>query len=484
MSASSVSRNSNSNTFSVLSTVTPTVPRGTISSNPTVNLGSTPLSTARLTGLVSSGTPVVPTSIPLVVTQTINTPPTPRGNIYSSAPPSPGIGYKQPTPRFTPTTPSSLSASTLIPLTRQSIPGGPVPGIGLRGPSSPTARSALLNLNTSNGSNVNLGLPTIKVAPQNSGLPSKPTAQLMEGSEFEVKNYQGIIENSSLENELLNAGYAPSSKIIVRTDNGEKRTQYIKAINKKGQSVFILVDVTGYTTARSSDLTLIESHSASVVPYSVKTGAYTCAGKDVCGVAFECGSDAVCVLARGTQDLSPKEANFVLVEPHALSSAVIETDGSIMAYPVIRLSEIRANPDLVLSNTDLVTRRLRNSSYIAELQELANAQQSIQQLIAAFVKFNGMREVSAVSLNTTLTQLEAWNNEYIKCPPQTDDAKDKYRKLQYNLAFRNEGIATLLRSMKKVSDFGKQIDDISKEINEITNYCENEFKNLNFSVSD
>lgn len=473
----------NFNTFSVLSSMTPTVQRPTIPQTTSVPLGSTQLSSARLTGFVSSNSPVVPATAPISVTQTVNSP------------------VPQPSPSF-------RMASIPVPQPSPQVPR--VSGQLAPIPSSPSARSALLNLSpiaTSTSSVVipnltaqsmqsqqvnqaqnvvrqnSLLFPSIKMVSPNSSLPLKPTAELM-NQQFEVKDYQGIIANSSLENELLNAGYAPLSKIVIRADGGEKRTQYIKAVNKMGQKVFILIDVNGYTTARSTDLTLIEAHNASIVPYSLKTGAYNCAGKDVCGVAFECGSDAVCVLSRAPDDLTPKEANFVFVEQHAPSAAAIESEGSIMTYPVIRLSEIRANPLLVLQNTDTVTRRLRNSGYTALLQELGTTQQSINKLNEAFVRFNRMRENVATKLNGTLTQLEQWNSVYMSHPPTTDEAKDKYRALQYNLSLRNENISVLLRSMKKIADLHDSIDIITKEINDISEFDEKEFINVDRAVSD
>src|SRR3972149_7805017 len=438
----------NSNTFSVLSTVTPT-PIIRVPTFTTTPLGKTPLSNARMTGLVSSTTPIVFSNTPVSIPQTVNVPVIPKS--------SPTIQIPRASPILT---------TTVVP------------------PASPTARSALLNLTTNQTVTSTTMIPTenllsqaIKVTTPSSSLPLKPTVEIM-NQEFEVRNYQGIISKASLENELLNAGYAPLSRIVIRTDNGDKRTQFIKAINKKGQKVFILIDVNGYTTARSTDLTLIEAHNASIVPYSLKTGAYNCAGKDVCGVAFECGPDAVCVLSRDTQDLAPKEANFVFVEQHAPAAAVIESEGTIMTYPVVRLSEIRANPALVLSNTDTVTRRLRNTAYVSLLEELATTQQSINKLNEAFVCFNRMREDAATKLNRTLTQLEESNDIYITCPPTNDEDKDKYRRLQFNLTKRNEGIAALLRSMKRVADARIDIDSITGKITDITEYCEKEFAHV------
>lgn len=435
---------SGGNTFSILSSMTPSVPRPVIPTPNAIPLNANPqLAAAKLTGFVSNDTAMTSTNNPVTVEQTVNS---------SLAPPKAVL----PIPIAVPPSPRRVSIDQATTTTIQSSPA----------------------LRTSNGI-----IPPIKVGMPASNLPLRPSSEIMNQS-FEVRDYQGIINNSSLENELLNAGYAPLSKIVVKTDGGDKRTQYIKALNKNGQKVFILVDVHGYTTARSSDLTLVEAHNVSIVPYSLKTGAFNCAGKDVCGVAFECGPDAVCVLSRGADDLRPKEANFVFVEQHAPTVATLEMEGSIMTYPVIRLSELRANPELVLSNTDVVTRRLRNEHYKTLLTELVQAQQSINRLNESFVRFNCSREEYAGKLNQTLTILEGWNREYLKCPPTTDEGKDKYRKLQYNLSQRNEGIATLLRSVKKVADKRAEIDALTKEINEITDFIQKEFATVEYANSD
>lgn len=417
-------RSDSSNTFTTLSTTAQ--PRPLISTLPgtSVPLSATPMASARLTGLVSQNATIVPTALPISVSQTVNTasetnlpliPPSPR--LQSPQLPNP------PSPRLSQRTSPRVS----LPLAGTGLASLPSPGMA----SLPSGRSVGME-----------SLPSIRTV--------AGTAEVM-GQQFEISNYQGVISRASIENELLNAGYGILSKIIVRNGEGADRTRYIKAVNKKGQKVFIMLDGEGYTTARTNDLTLIESHMASVVPYSVKTGAYNCAGKDVCGVAFECGSDSVCVLYREPNDLKPKEANLVFVQRDAPAAVTMEIDGNTMSYPVIRLSEIRANPDLVLSNTDLVTRRLRNEAYTAQLQELAAEQMAIEKLGAAFMKFNTVREDVAMKLNRTLTQLEQYNDIYMARPPMTDEAKDKYRRLQFNLVQRNDGITLLIRLMERVA---------------------------------
>lgn len=339
-----------------------------------------------------------------------------------------------------------------------------------------TPRTAINNLATR-------PITSVKIATPNTALPMRPSGEIMQ-KEFEVRNYQGIISNASIENELLNVGYTPLSKIVVRSSNGEKRTQYIKAVNRKGQKVYILIDVNGYTTAKASDLTFVESQTVTLVPYSLKVGAYECAGTNVCGVAFECGADAVCVISRGSQDLNPKEASYIFVERQTPSINTIESKGAITSYPVIRLTEIRSNPPLVLQNTDVVTRRLRNTAYTAQIEELANTQKSIDKLNQAFTRFNSIRETTAPKLTHTLRTLEQYNDGYLVNPPLTDELKDRYRRLQFNLAQRNDNIVTLLQIMKRVDDNRAEIDVITREINELSDIAEKELSNVDLVLTE
>lgn len=322
--------------------------------------------------------------------------------------------------------------------------------------------------------------PKIPVPPASSISPGKRRTEVeINNPASMVKNYHVLIAKSNLENELMNLGYTPLSKIVVNS-NGEKRVQFIKAINKKGQKIFILVDVDGFAAAKANEVTLLEVNKTSIIPYSVKTGAYNCANKDVCGVAFECGSDAVCVLSREPTDLMPKESNFVFVDRK--TDEAVETN--VMTYPVVRLSEIRADPEIILKNTDIVIRRLRNNTYVTLLEELTVTRQAINKLNEAFLRFNSTRESNAAKLNATLTQLEKWNEIYIAHPPTTDENKDKYRKLQHNLVQRNDGIAILLQSMKKVADLTKEIDNVSNTINNVTEFCNKTFATVEYANSE
>ena len=288
-------------------------------------LASNPqLASARLTGFVTPNTPIIAVNNPTIIPPSsptlrpsIATPTIPLVVPTHSASSPRRMTIAQATTSTTPTASvSPASRATLAAVgTSRPEPVAPmiptikstfvnpsaIPGILPPGASISVPAATIVIPAATPASPTSIPIITekiISVSTVSTALPVSAPSDIMNGS-FEVRNYQGVITHASLENELLNAGYVPLSKIVVRTEGGDKRTQYIKAMNKNGQKVFIMVDVHGYTTARSTDLTLIESHNVSVVPYSLKTGAYNCASKDVCGVAFECGTRAVCVSSQG-----------------------------------------------------------------------------------------------------------------------------------------------------------------------------------------
>lgn len=489
---SDMSTSTNAQSLSVLASASPNVSKPQIQISPSVPISSTPMASATMTGLISPDAQIISTSSPLHVHQTINSPIVPittvgreTQGVLSQPRLSPGVNTfatvnRQNSPRssiYSISSPNSVNEITILPPNSPSISRLPSmsPSISrLQSTGSLMTAMSPLPPVINNNYNYNTNLESV-VSQQNLSLPMVE----MENS-FEITNYQGIIRNGNIENELLEAGYGILSRIIVKDPNGNKRAQYIKSINKNGQKVFVLIDGQGYTKARSADLTLVESNRVNIVPYSLKTGAYECAGKDVCGVAFECGSDGVCVLSRGVNDLTPKEANFVLVEKPTTTAAAVEIDGKVMTYPVVRLSEIRVNPSLVLDNTDLVTRNLRNTSYQMELAAFNKEMQSLAALNDSFRRYNIMRENVHARLTYITRELEKWNKVYKENPPTTDDMKNRYRLLQINLTRRNEDMETFLLVMKKISNKAIDLDLLTEEVNSITEYASKHFNNVEY----
>lgn len=279
-----------------------------------------------------------------------------------------------------------------------------------------------------------------------------------------------IISPSDIDSELSQLGYSTINKIGV---DGSKDITYVKASNANGQTVFVSLG-NGYQG--SGCLMLTRSQQPLTIPHSLKSGAYDCADLLVSGVAFEY-NNGICLIYRDGNSFQPKEFNYTLIGGK-------ENLNSIMTYPIVLLNEIKANAKLVLSNTDLVTRRLRNSAYVIELQELETMRKSIDNLQNKFSEFNNKRNDIASKLNKTLDKLEEWNNVYMTNPFLTDEQKERWKLLQYNLTDRNNKIVLLLQTIKQITILTPTIDKLSREIEEINNYMASEFANVESAISE
>lgn len=300
---------------------------------------------------------------------------------------------------------------------------------------------------------------------------TKTTVDIVE--EMEDKSLHDITR-SNVENELLQAGYIVINKIVVRSENGIKKLQYIKATNNKGQKVYILIDIASYMSPHPKDLIIREYNGSNTLPYSLKNGAYNNAVKDVTGVAFEYGSNSICTLIMDPTDLSIKETNYIFNE----HKSVEDSYHHIITYPIIRLTEIKVNPKIILDNTHTVINRLRNAEEIYERTELIAQNDAIIKLNDAFNDFGKLCDDVAERLYDDLNKLEDWNEVYLHDPPHEDEYKERFGKLQLNLIKRNEDVVNLIRIMKKVTNERKKIEMITKDINDLILFCQKEYADI------
>lgn len=258
-----------------------------------------------------------------------------------------------------------------------------------------------------------------------------------------------VILQDSINDELYDLGYIVIHKI------GTKNSQFLKAINKKGQKVYIHIDTNDYYSA--NDIMMIENDS-NLLSFSIKNGAYSCASMEVSGIVFEYGSNSICIIMRGDNDLKFKETNYIL----DIDSQAHNFDGCAITYPIIKLSELRVNPDVVLCNTDIVTRRLRNTEDSYERQELINTHCSLEKLNESLENFKDTCNNSTHRLISQITHLKEIENQ--NCVGEHRNEMIK----------ANDDIIKLICVMKKVANKRKEIEKITREIDELTTYlnCE------------
>jgi len=294
---------------------------------------------------------------------------------------------------------------------------------------------------------VSSDVETVVMTPMASAMPSMPviTPMVAMTPDFPVSvssPIQPATPTSGIEQELLLAGYAPRDKVIVRSSNGQRSVAYVKCLNKVGLVVFVELDVDGFVSSQPDDLSMVEVQKADILPLSVKMGVKDCAGLDVCGVAFEC-KDAICTVTHDPRDMSLRETSFVYEEKYTERMALLG-DGFI-AYPIVKVSEIRANPDLVLANTRMVTARIRNAAFDTCVKQLHMVDGEIERAHHLMATFNHLKHMSADKLGHSIALLEEINNGYQLNAPTTDEELIKYRTVLFNLRRRNELVVDLLR---------------------------------------
>lgn len=263
-----------------------------------------------------------------------------------------------------------------------------------------------------------------------------------------------LIDRNNVDIRLINNGFIPVQKVIVG-DLGEQEANYIKAVTKMGQYVYVQLDRPGFTSVNPNDLTMERSSAVSIIPYSVKIGARDCMGNTVCGTLFECGSDGICTLIDGDTPEKRTETTFHYLERPG--SRELRSGNKIISYPVVRLSEIEANPTLVTNNVNVATHRIRNESYSKLMDELRSTGDAVTQLGEAISSFTNSLHTDTKALSASLKQLETIAAACIDTPPTTEEDREKMRLIHYNLRRRSDMVVDLLQAAKNVSLYKDQL---------------------------
>ena len=282
--------------------------------------------------------------------------------------------------------------------------------------------------------------------------------------------YQSLIATVGLEAELLSARYYIEGTIGLTNEQNEYRIQYIKAINAKGQRVYIIVDVNGFLS-NQRNLSMIRLNNPARVHHSTKLDAYDCVKNYVDGVAFEIGVDGLSTIIRDSESLEPIEINYALINQQLNDD--IDNSGTMMTYPIIRMSQIRADSCQILQNSDEAFNCLRTVTFNRHADVIVELDNSFNNVLDAWTLFKDVRLEVVTLLANEITQLANWSEAYNKRTISTDIDRDKVNSIQRNLAIRYERLEDILRLTRKVVNRISQTDAIAAEINAFTEIIEN-----------
>lgn len=412
-----------------------------------VPLNQSPLSAAALTGLIPANAPVAITSVPegsnVVVSTPVSRVPSPRRSTRASQIPMLPQAYDQ---KLEPV------LASLPPLGGGTVSSPPMMPMSPVRQMSP--RSALRSRISRN------------VTPQVSPILGA-----------QASSYQELMKMNT-NDELARAGYTVINQFSVREDKTDTiRASYVKAIDRNGRTVYILLDDTGYTSVNPADLTEVDAKIATQIPDSLKRSVYQQAGTGVGGVVFEC-PNGICSITRNPQ-MEAVESSFILVSKKAETSAVMGTDP--VAHPVVRLSEIRANPSAVLLNTEAASSKIRNSQYTDCVEQLKRDEALLRELNESFNRYHKTRNEAKSSLESSIAQLTGYNNIYNNpkyVPVTSADASNKETTHRLLMDY-NAKVPLLMSSCKAATAISKPIMEATSILNQLTELIKKEFSGLN-----
>ena len=231
---------------------------------------------------------------------------------------------------------------------------------------------------------------------------------------------------------LEQKGYQLLAKVV---DGDTVRA--LKVTTAYGEWVLLLLDKKAWQslTVESQDVVWRAAVGQVGVPDAAKTGYSAAVDPTTTGVAIEQGSD-LCVLLREGLESVPTETTY------RLGGAVGK---SIVAYPVLRVSDLLQAPDLaaksVHTNTvalQAYTRRLSDAGMVGSLARVRN----IAALLDGYQRIEGavLKRVDA-----TYQQLVAWYDAY-KSMEQTEETQRKQTQVAANIRVRQDAMRRLLRS--------------------------------------
>jgi hypothetical protein len=293
-----------------------------------------------------------------------------------------------------------------------------------------------------------------------------------------------VSSTKTVEEQLLEKGFTTENKVLVRGTNNSVQCQYALASSKSGDMVYVEMDTDAYVTTNGNYSTYVESYSAQSFPVDLRRTLLNCTQTDVCGVAIE-RSGEICTIQNSPTRTGPVEVVLHRVETDSLSRSIVEGD-SVIAYPVVRCSEILSCEDIVELSRKIAcaARRLRKAS-VETIKCRLDYTYECEEKMAESLKC-AMKTVYSkiLEVHESLCYLEDLRESYWCNPPCSSEGKEKYRLLKYNIVKRNVWLVELLRYANGLSDYQKIFIDAKCELDTLTDKIKCNYRDIDCVWTD
>lgn len=302
-----------------------------------------------------------------------------------------------------------------------------------------------------------------------------------------VKAEPAVVENTLVPEfsdehviaELVAKGYEVRSRVVFSGN----RMGY-KAVDPFGYKIYIENDLNRYSVVDLSNLTMVESNSAVVVPINrsvnpqpevlarpvvgpgaivptvVKTAMLPGPAR---GTSYQSSAVVQCRDDNCRFETSTPVASADVFDISGRSRARARLRDDLIAYPFIRLSEIRANINQVEHNTGADTREIRSQAYQIYATKVATLYNDLVRAVRTLESFNLMAPDIRGKLDSSLGLL--WM-EYDRGVAQNN--LSFVIQNQENIRMRNEYYENLFRYYDELATLVPQVKAITGKINTVT----------------
>tara|TARA_R110001599_G_scaffold287335_1_gene489860 strand:+ start:129 stop:1337 length:1209 start_codon:yes stop_codon:yes gene_type:complete len=315
-----------------------------------------------------------------------------------------------------------------------------------------------------------------KVLPLNSGL-SKVVAS---PSTAIFSTFEGEAQNQDIEKALLDRDFISTEKILTRDTNGNIVCHFIKARDKLGHVFYVELDTTskdgmGFLKVTSQDQVFTQSKDASVVPYSLKIGSFEASNNDLYGIGFEC-NNSICVMSRKNNSLDPVETVFTQTKGQSDHMAI--QDKHPVPFPVVKMTEILANPKMVEHNIACSHNRMRNVAFNSCSKDVKSMKANVEDLETEVLNFEQISgEVSQV-LGCTINELENMHSQYEKTGVQCSQDTENIKAIRFNLNKRQDLVNDYLAMCHSMRERAEKIAVLAEELKAFNQYSQTLFTGL------
>lgn len=373
-----------------------------------------------------------------------------------------------------PASPTSMSPRAMSP--RVSTPSSPrgtatlpsLPSLGSR-VASPVKPASLPSLGSMQAILPSVGATTVKVTTiktpprgtaQNSyntpskkpvfdtprSLASKTASSAAGGHDTTNISAMGYkLDENSVDYMLEEKGFTPMSRVLLRGPDGKTTASHIK-VNVNGLMAYVELDGDdGFVMRRNGDPLLVYNSDSAIVPLSVERSVYECVGDLGCGAVFEC-EDGICTLSRSDTSQIPRRVVMTIADRS--TNRIAKSSDDIIAYPVVRLSEVMCDAVAAERTIREATCRIRNAAFDKMAKDIKETDEVMTKLHCTYEHFQKNFLKAWTVLRDQICELEKARNSREKLAADgclSEEEECKHRMVLYNLRVRNEMVASLLR---------------------------------------